>query len=914
MLRTLGCDSLQQLCEQAIPNELRRQDPLSLPRPVDEAEALREIAAIGEQNRPLRSLIGMGWHETTMPAVIRRNVLENPGWYTAYTPYQAEISQGRLAMLLNFQQLITELTGTDIANASLLDEASAAAEAMLLCRRCNRQGQAFFIDSNCHPQTIAVVRTRARWLDIPVIVADAAELPSEELFGALLQYPGSNGSLPDLDRFCTRAHQLGALAVVAADPLALVLLKPPGDAAADVVVGSTQRFGLSIAAGGPHAGYIATRMKFSRSLPGRLVGVSLDSHGREALRLSLQTREQHIRREKATSNICTAQVLPAVLSACYALHHGPDGLQQIASSVHNQCVELANTLLTRGYTLGSDHFFDTLEVSVDNPQAIMQAAVDCGYQLRLIGEHSVGISLGEGFSAADREQIAALFPQQRTAKSPGPLGIPAALRRGGPCLKHPIFSSLRSETELMRYLRRLARQDISLDQSMIALGSCTMKLNAAVEMEPISWPSFAAIHPAAPLKYRAGYQRLIGELSDMLCEITGFAAISMQPNAGSQGEYAGLLAIRRYHQARGEEQRQVCLIPSSAHGTNPASARLAGLTIDVVNCDQRGDIDIDDLRAKAEQHGDRLAAAMLTYPSTHGVFEPKVKELCRVLHERGAQVYLDGANLNAMVGLLSPAELGFDLCHLNLHKTFCIPHGGGGPGVGPLAVAEHLQPYLPADPLCAADGDAIAAAPWGSAGILPISWMYLRLMGAAGLRRATEISILNANYIATRLRSHYPLLYTGSNGRVAHECILDLRPLRKVSGITEEDVAKRLIDYGFHAPTMSFPVAGTLMIEPTESENRAEIDRFCDAMIAIRQEARDVENKTIAAADSPLRHAPHTAADVVADWERKYSREQAVFPMDRLRKEKYWPQCNRIDNIHGDRQPCCIWPSPDVRS
>ena len=919
MLAQIGCDSLDQLCHEVVPSDIRQTTLPELPAAASESAALQQLRQLARRNKTVKSLIGMGWHETLMPAAIRRNILENPAWYTAYTPYQSEISQGRLTMLLNFQQMIMELTEMEIANASLLDEATAAAEAMLLCRRTNAgTKQKFFIDAAAHPQTISVVKTRARWLNIPTVVGHYSEMPDSGLFAALLQYPATDGGLPDIDSFCENCRSIGTLSVVVADPLALAVLRAPGAAGADVVVGSTQRFGLPMAGGGPHAGYIATRRCYSRTLPGRLVGISRDRTGRQALRLSLQTREQHIRREKATSNICTAQVLPAILSAAYALWHGATGLQQLADELHQRCRSLARQLLERGYMLRHREFFDTLRLSVDEPEKLLKLAAAQGYNLRRYDDGDIGISIGETVDEADIKRLVKLFPERSLiiqAAIGGRIGIPDTLRRSGDCLRHPVFEQYKSETQLMRYLRSLSDRDISLERSMIALGSCTMKLNAAIEMEPISWPEFANMHPAAPATQLLGYRQLVEQLSGMLCDLTGFAAVSVQPNAGSQGEYAGLIAIRRYHAAMGQQQRDVCLIPASAHGTNPASASMAGLQCVIVNCNRYGDVDLADLEKKASLHSDRLAACMLTYPSTHGVFEPGVRQLCQMIHRFGGQVYMDGANLNAMLRLVNPAELGFDVCHFNLHKTFCIPHGGGGPGVGPVAVAAHLEPWLPADPLTPHENiDSVSAAPWGSAGILPISWMYMRLMGGAGLQYCSEVAILSANYIARRLDSSFPVLFTGKKGRVAHECIIDLRPLRQRSGVTEEDVAKRLIDFGFHAPTMSFPVAGTLMIEPTESEDLEEIDRFCEALLCIRSEIEDICEGKISVEDSPLRHAPHTAeALAVEKWPHLYSRSQAVYPLPWLRTAKYWPPVTRIDNVYGDRNLCCGWsPGPDA--
>ncbi len=918
MLRALGCESLQQLLEESVPQAILQTETPELPPALDEARMQELLARWAARNKVFKSLLGNGFYNTVMPAVIRRNVLENPSWYTAYTPYQSEISQGRLELLLNFQQLVSELCAMEVANASLLDEASAAAEALGMCRRIRRQGNIFFADRNCHPRTLAVLQTRARPLQIELCIGDwERELPREQLFGALLQSPGNDGALGDFTEFARRTHAAGALACAATDPLALVLLRPPGECGIDVVSGNSQRFGVPLGAGGPHAAFIATRREFQRMLPGRLVGVSKDTRGRTALRLSLQTREQHIRREKATSNICTAQVLPAILAACYALYHGPRGLEEIARRVHGHTLRLAAALQLGGIAVESEHFFDTLHFCPADAKAVLQRAEQRGYNLRPLTGGRIGISLDETLG---EEELGALceictgspLPPERELEAALPPGIPPALQRRGACLQHPVFSRWRSETELMRYLRRLAQRDIALDRSMIPLGSCTMKLNAAAEMEPISWPGFADIHPFAPASQTQGYRKLLDELEQILCRLTGFAAVFLQPNAGSQGEYAGLLSIRRYHRSRGEEQRDLCLIPRSAHGTNPASAALAGMEVQVVKCDARGDVDLEDLEHKAGQHAGRLAAVMLTYPSTHGVFEEGIVQMCRIAHRAGAQVYMDGANLNALLGIVRPADFGVDVCHFNLHKTFCIPHGGGGPGVGPIGVAEHLRPMLPEQVQADGDTDVITAAPWGSASILPISWAYLRMMGGAGLRRATEIAILNANYLALRLGEHYPLLYTGRRGRVAHECVFDLRPLRERTGVSEEDVAKRLIDFGYHAPTMSFPVPGTLMIEPTESESLLELERFCAAMIQIRREIAELEQGLLTLEDSPLKHAPHTLADLVdAEWKRPYSREQAFTPLPWVGGDKYLPPVNRVDNVLGEKQLFCGCPPLD---
>jgi glycine dehydrogenase len=922
MLATLGCGSLAELVDVAVPETIRDRSDLALPAPVGEAAMLAELAALAAENRVVASLLGLGYHGTVTPGVIQRNVLENPAWYTAYTPYQPEISQGRLEVLLNFQTLITDLTGTEVANASLLDEPTAAAEAMALCHRVNgKAGDTFLVDAETHPHTVAVLRTRAEPLGIAVVVGEVHPDATGGVFGALLQHPGTGGALRDLAPAVAALHDAGVLVVVATDLLACTLCAPPGEWGADVVIGSAQRFGVPLGFGGPHAGFLGTREAYARNLPGRLVGVSLDAGGRPALRLALQTREQHIRREKATSNICTAQVLLSVISSLYAMYHGPDGLRRIAARVHRLTAVLAEGLRRGGVEVVTPDHFDTLALRVPGrADAVVAAALDRGVNLRRVDADTVVVALDETSTAAtvaavwggfgvpgDADAVAAL---DRDA----PEGIPAPLRRTSEFLTHPVFSQYHSETGMLRYLRRLADRDLALDRTMIPLGSCTMKLNATAEMTPITWPAFAAIHPFAPIDQAAGYLRLFADLEAWLAEVTGYDAVSLQPNAGSQGEFAGLLAIRAYHRANGDAHRDVCLIPASAHGTNPASAAMCGMRVVVVKCDDEGNVDLEDLRARAEEHADRLAALMVTYPSTHGVYEEQIREICAVVHERGGQVYLDGANLNALVGLARPGWLGADVSHLNLHKTFCIPHGGGGPGVGPIGVKAHLAPHLPSHPLQPAAGPAggvgpVSGAPWGSAGILPISWAYVRMMGGEGLRRATEIAVCNANYVATRLAGHYPVLYTGPSGRVAHECILDLRPITTATGVSAEDVAKRLIDYGFHAPTMSFPVAGTLMVEPTESEAKAELDRFCDAMIRIRAEIAAVERGEWAVEDSPLRHAPHPAEDVTGDaWDRAYPRALGANPTGGPMADKYFPPVSRIDQAFGDRNLVCSCP------
>jgi len=925
MLETLGFESLEALTKRAVPASIRSKEPLELAAGRSETESLAYLRRLAGDNKLLRSMIGMGYYDCVLPPVILRNLLENPGWYTSYTPYQPEISQGRLEALLNFQTMVMELTGMDLANASVLDEATAAAEAMALCHRVGKsKSDAFFVAADCHPQTIAVVRTRAEPLGFEVIVGDPFEdLDGKEVFGALLQYPATTGEVHDYAKVVEKAHAAGALVVVAADLLSLSLLKPPGEFGADVVVGSAQRFGVPMGFGGPHAAFFATTDAHKRAVPGRLVGVSVDSRGRPALRLALQTREQHIRRERATSNICTAQVLLAVIAGMYAVYHGPEGIRTIAERVHRLTGILAAGLARLGHAPAAGSFFDTLTVATRGQTAgIAARARKLGVNLREIDADRIGISLDETCGRDDLAAVWQAFSDGEAGDlSPAALeaeakdGIPAKLRRRSPCLTHPVFSSHRSETAMLRYLRRLQEKDIALDRSMIPLGSCTMKLNATSEMIPVTWPEFARLHPYVPLDQAEGYIRLIGELEDMLCRITGFDAVSLQPNAGSQGEFAGLLAIRQYHRSRGDTERRVCLIPSSAHGTNPASAVMAGLEVVVVACDDNGNVDVDDLEARAEEHSERLAALMVTYPSTHGVFEERITEICEVIHAHGGQVYMDGANMNALVGVAYPGKFGPDVAHLNLHKTFCIPHGGGGPGVGPIGVRAHLAPFVPGHPLgrpFAAEGAPVAAAPWGSASILPISWAYIAMMGGEGLTKATQVAILSANYLAKRLAPHYPVLYTGPGGLVAHECIIDTRPLKASAGVEVDDIAKRLVDYGFHAPTMSFPVAGTLMIEPTESEPMEELDRFCQAMIAIREEIRRIETGELDREDNPLRNAPHTAEDLVAaDWSHPYSREEAVFPVSSLRTDKYWPPVKRVDNVYGDRHLVCECPPID---
>jgi glycine dehydrogenase len=916
MLELLRMPSLDALVAAAVPSAIR-DDELSLPDARTEPEALEQLRALAARNQVRTSLLGLGYADTITPPVIQRNVLEDPAWYTAYTPYQPEISQGRLEALLNFQTMVSDLTGMELANASLLDEATAAAEAMTLLHRVsNGTRSTFFVDADCHPQTIAVVQTRAEPLGLDVVVGDPArEVDGDAVFGVLLQEPGSSGAVRDRTALIGALHDQGALVAVATDLLALTMVRPPGEQGADVVVGSTQRFGVPLGFGGPHAAFMATRHQYQRSLPGRLVGVSVDAAGRPALRLALQTREQHIRREKATSNICTAQVLLAVIAGLYAAYHGPDGLLAIAERVHGLACRLGRALEAAGVSVVHDAFFDTVHARVPGQgRDVVDRAAVRGINLRLVDEDTVGVSLDETTTPVIVDTVLDAFGAAPAAGTDPPSGIPAAVRRTSPFLTHPVFHRYRSETAMLRYLRRLSDRDLALDRTMIPLGSCTMKLNATAEMMPITWPELARLHPFAPLDQATGYVELFDDLERWLCEITGYDAVSLQPNAGSQGELAGLLAIRAFHRSQGKTDRDVCLIPASAHGTNAASAVMAGMRVVVVACDDHGNVDIDDLKAKAHEHAEVLAALMVTYPSTHGVFEEQIRDLCAIVHDHGGQVYLDGANLNALVGVAKPGKLGADVSHLNLHKTFCIPHGGGGPGVGPIGVRAHLAPFLPNHPLRPEAGPPtgvgpISAAPWGSAGILPISWAYIAMMGAPGLRRATAVAILNANYVAARLADAYPVLYTGHDGLVAHECILDLRGITRDSGVTAEDVAKRLIDFGFHAPTMSFPVAGTLMVEPTESEDKAELDRFCDALLAIRDEIRAIERGDLPVDDSPLRHAPHTAADVLADpWTRPYPRALGATPTPDSAADKYWPPVGRIDNAYGDRNVMCSCP------
>jgi glycine dehydrogenase len=914
MLKVLGASSLDAFIDETVPTSIRQSRPLDWGLALTEREALEAVRATANLNRNLVSLIGQGYYGTVTPPVIQRNILENPAWYTAYTPYQPEISQGRLEALLNFQTMISDLTGLDVANSSLLDEATAAAESMALSKRVAKsKSQVFFVDQNCHPQTISVIRTRAQPLGWKIEVGDPfRDLRPDVVFGAIFQYPGTYGHVRDFTELVTALHVNDAVGVIAADILSLALLKAPGEMGADIAVGSSQRFGVPMGYGGPHAAYMAVKDVHKRSMPGRIVGVSIDARGNRAYRLALQTREQHIRREKATSNICTAQVLLAIVASMYAVFHGPAGIRAIAQRVHQKAVLVATGLKRLGHTVEPEHFFDTITIRVDQLQAdILKAAVTRGMNFRKIGNDRIGISIDERTTFGIIEAIWNAFGgEMKVADFDLQFDLPKNFLRKTSYLTHPIFQMNRAESEITRYMRRLCDRDLALDRSMIPLGSCTMKLNATTEMIPITWPEFADLHPFAPPEQALGYKALIEDLSDKLCRITGYDAVSMQPNSGAQGEYAGLLTIRAYHQARGEGHRDVCVIPTSAHGTNPASAQMAGMRIVVVKASPNGDIDADDFRQRAKEYAKNLAACMITYPSTHGMFEENVSEICAIVHELGGPVYMDGANLNALVGIARPGDIGADISHLNLHKTFCIPHGGGGPGMGPIAVKAHLAPYLPKHSATTGDLSAVSSAPFGSASILPISWSYCMMMGGAGLTQATKIAILSANYIAKRLEGAYPALYRAKNGRVAHECIIDTRPLATSAGVTVDDIAKRLIDCGFHAPTMSWPVAGTLMIEPTESEPKAELDRFCDAMLAIREEARAIEEHQIDRLNNPLKNAPHTVEDLVRDWDRPYSREQACFPRGAHRRDKYWAPVNRIDNAYGDRTFMCSCPSP----
>ena len=912
MFNTVGVGDLDELIDQTIPKNIRQEKPLEFGYPKSERELLWFMRQIAKKNRVLTSMIGQGFYGTVTPPAIQRNILENPAWYTAYTPYQPEISQGRLEALLNFQTMVCDLTGLEIANASLLDEATACAEAVTMAERVAKsKAKAVFVDENCHPQNIAVIRTRTAPLGIEVITGDPdSDLDPGQVFGAVFQYPGTYGHIRDFTDHIARLHEADAIGIMVADPLALTILKEPGAMGADIAVGSTQRFGVPMGYGGPHAAYLACRDAYKRNMPGRIVGVSIDARGNRAYRLSLQTREQHIRREKATSNVCTAQALLAVMASFYAVFHGPTGLKAIAQRIHRKTVRAVRGLEAAGYKVEPQEFFDTVTVDVGPLQgAILKAAVDERINLRKIGKTRVGISIDETTRADTLNRLWRAFGiEEDVPADMNAYRIPDALLRESEYLTHPIFHLNRAETEMMRYMRRLADRDLALDRAMIPLGSCTMKLNAAAEMMPITWPEFCNLHPYAPADQVEGYTEMLADLSEKLCLITGYDAMSLQPNSGAQGEYAGLLTIASYHQSRGDDQRRVCLIPTSAHGTNPASAQMAGMKVVVVKAAENGDIDVEDFRAKAEAAGDTLAACMITYPSTHGVFEETVREVCEITHEHGGQVYIDGANLNAMVGLANPGEVGGDVSHLNLHKTFCIPHGGGGPGMGPIGVKAHLAPHLPGDPLAEGGIGPVSAANYGSASILPISWAYVLMMGGAGLTQATRVAILNANYIAKRLEGAYDVLYKGPTGRVAHECILDTRPFAESVGITVDDIAKRLVDCGFHAPTMSWPVAGTLMVEPTESETKAELDRFCDAMLGIREEIRAIEEGKSDAENNPLKNAPHTVEDLVGEWDRPYSREEGCFPAGSLRVDKYWAPVNRVDNVYGDRNLVCSCP------
>ena len=927
MLDALGLSSREELIVQTVPPAIRLNRELDLPAALDEQGALAKLKGYAEQNQLWTSLIGMGYHGTITPTVILRNLLENPGWYTAYTPYQPEIAQGRLESLLNFQQLTIDLTGLDLASASLLDEATAAGEAMALAKRVAKsKSNLFFVDENSHPQTISVVQTRAEGFGIEVKVGALDELAGLEVFGALLQYPDTHGEIRDIKPLIEQLHAQNALACVATDMLSLLLLTPPGELGADVVFGSAQRFGVPMGYGGPHAAFFATRDAFKRAMPGRIIGVSKDARGNTALRMALQTREQHIRREKANSNICTSQVLLANMASCYAVYHGPQGLKRIAQRVHRLTAVLAAGLEQKGVKRDNQFFFDTLTLDVGGMQtAIIESAKAARINLRILGRGKLGVSLDETCTAQTVEQLLCIFLGADHGLSVAELdaslvndGIPAALQRTSSYLTHPVFNSHHSETDMLRYLKRLENKDLALNQAMIPLGSCTMKLNATSEMIPVTWPEFGALHPFVPADQAAGYKLMIDELEAWLRAITGFDAICMQPNSGAQGEYAGLLAIRKYHESRNEGHRDICLIPASAHGTNPASAQMLNMRVVVVECDAAGNVDMADLKAKAAEAGDKLSCLMITYPSTHGVYEEGIREICEVVHSFGGQVYMDGANLNAQVGLARPADIGADVSHMNLHKTFCIPHGGGGPGMGPIGVRAHLAPFVANHPVVELQGPnpqntAVSAAPWGSASILPISWMYIAMMGPQ-LATATETAILNANYLASQLKGAFPVLYSGRNDRVAHECILDLRPLKAETGISEEDVAKRLMDYGFHAPTMSFPVPGTLMIEPTESESKEELDRFIEAMLSIRAEIAKVASGEWPADNNPLKHAPHTLADVTGAWDRPYSIAEAVTPSAHTLAHKYWPAVNRVDNVYGDRNLfCACVPMDDYR-
>ncbi len=911
MLGLLGCDTLDALIDDTLPKSIRQSQPLDFGKAKSERELLHHMRLTASKNKVLSSLIGQGYYGTVTPPVIQRNILENPAWYTAYTPYQPEISQGRLEALLNFQTMVTDLTGLEIANASLLDEATACAEAMTMAQRVAKSKvKAFFVDENCHPQNIAVMQTRAKPLGIEVIVDAPERMVADQVFGAIFQYPGTYGHVHDFTQPIADLHAAKAIGIICADPLALTLLKEPGAMDADIAVGSTQRFGVPVGYGGPHAAYMASKEAYKRAMPGRIVGVSIDSHRGKAYRLSLQTREQHIRREKATSNVCTAQALLAVMASFYAVFHGPEGLKAIAQRIHRKTVRLAKGLEAAGFKVEPEAFFDTITVNVGVLQkTVMQAAVAEGVNLRAVGTDKVGISLDERTRRATTEAVWRAFGITHADDDLSPdYRVPETLHRRSKYLEHDVFHMNRAETEMMRYMRRLADRDLALDRAMIPLGSCTMKLNSAAEMMPVSWREFSLLHPFAPKDQALGYEEMIADLSDKLCQITGYDAISMQPNSGAQGEYAGLLTIAEYHRSRGEGHRNICLIPTSAHGTNPASAQMVGWTVVPVASAENGDIDVADFRAKVEQHSQDLAGCMITYPSTHGVFEETVHEVCGIIHQHGGQVYIDGANMNAMVGLSRPGDLGGDVSHLNLHKTFCIPHGGGGPGMGPIGVKAHLTPHLPGHPEGEGEVGPVSAAPFGSPSLLPISWAYCLMMGGEGLTQATRVAILNANYIAKRLEGAFDVLYKGPTGRVAHECILDVRPFADSADVSVDDIAKRLIDCGFHAPTMSWPVSGTLMVEPTESETKAELDRFCDAMLAIRSEIAEIEAGRMDPTNNPLKNAPHTSNDLIGDWDRPYSREQGCFPPGAFRVDKYWPPVNRVDNVYGDRNLVCTCP------
>ena len=920
LLDQLGYKDLEEFSRSVLPENIFIDQKLELNDAMSEEDALKAIKEISKANSVYRSFIGQGYYGTVTPKVILRNVFENPGWYTSYTPYQAEISQGRLEALINFQTMVGDLTGFEIANASLLDEATAAAESMTLARRVGKsKSQKFFVDQNCFPQTISVVTARAKPIGIEVIVGDPkklTDLKEETYFGALLQYPGNDGAITDFSQEIKSVHENNGLVIMATDLLALTLLKSPGELGADIAIGSSQRFGVPLGFGGPHAAFIATKEQYKRSLPGRLIGASIDADGRMAYRLALQTREQHIRREKATSNICTAQALLAIMAGFYAAYHGPEGLKQIAQSVHIKAIALAKEVNEVGYALKSSNFFDTVTIHTESKtKEVFSAAQQQMMNIRMLDENYISISLDETTSDQEVQSITKLFKDiAKKDEVVSSYDLPSDILRSSKYLTHPVFHLYRTETEMLRYIRKLCDKDIALDRAMIPLGSCTMKLNAASEMIPVGWEEFSNIHPYAPEDQVAGYKTLIEDLEIKLSEITGYAAVSLQPNAGSQGEYAGLLAIDAFHRSNGDQQRKICLIPESAHGTNPASAQMAGMRVVPISCDKKGNIDIENLKEKAVQYSEELAAIMITYPSTHGVFETTVTEVCKIIHDHGGKVYIDGANLNAMVGLCKPGEFGGDVSHLNLHKTFCIPHGGGGPGVGPIGVVEDLVPHLPSDPLTykqtSNNVGPVSATNFGSASILPISWMYIQMMGASGLRKATQVAILSANYIAQKLSSHYKILYTGKNGLIAHECILDIRPLKELCGVEVDDIAKRLIDYGFHAPTMSFPVPGTLMIEPTESESLVELDRFIEAMISIRDEINQVEEGTYSIEDSPLRNAPHCAEKVTSDnWQYEYSRSMAAYPVELKGRNKYWPPIGRIDNVYGDKNLMCSCPS-----